>query len=62
MRKTAIPPPKMSSEDYATLAALKTSVETLTGQTGGKITKLGDQATLADVIIKINQILSKLQD
>lgn len=61
MRKTSIPPPSMGSQDYMTLAALKTLVEELTGQTGTRITKLGDQATLADVVVKVNQIIDKLQ-
>lgn len=62
MKKTAIPPPSRDSKDLSTLQALKTAVELITGQTGGKINKLGEEATLADVIVRINQILSKLQD
>jgi hypothetical protein len=61
MKKTAIPAVNYASKDYAVLTALKTSVETLTGQTGTPINKLGDQATLQDVLVKINQIIDRLQ-
>lgn len=61
MKKSSIPAVSITSKDYAVLAALKTNVESLTGQTGGKITKLGETATLADVIVKINQLIDRLQ-
>lgn len=61
MRKSAIPAISITSKDRAVLEALKTSVESLTGQTGTRINKLGEEATLADVIVKINQIIDRLQ-
>lgn len=61
MKKSAIPAINHSSKDYAALVALKTSVESLTGQTGQPIGKLGQQAALQDVIVKINQIIDRLQ-
>lgn len=61
MKKNAIPAVKLTSTDRDVLVALKASIEQLTGQTGTPITKLGTQATLADVIVKLNQIIERLE-
>lgn len=61
MKKSVIPAIKFDSKDADVLGAMKDTIETITGQSGGKILKLGDKATLLDVIIKVNQILDRLQ-
>jgi phage-related minor tail protein len=43
------------------LSAVKETVEQLTGRRGSKIAKLGPTSTLAAVILKVNELLDKLQ-
>lgn len=44
------------------LDPLKENMEKIRGQRGGKIDKLSDSATTAEIIVKINEIISRLQD
>jgi len=41
-------------------SGVKETLEILTGRRSGKITQLSTDATLADVIIKINEIIARL--
>lgn len=43
------------------LSALKESIEQLTARRGAPIAKLGPTSSLAQVIVKINEILDKFQ-
>lgn len=41
--------------------AIKENIESIMGQRGGKIDPLPNTATLADVIAKVNEIISQMQ-
>jgi hypothetical protein len=41
--------------------AIKENLERVTGQQGGRIKRLPDSASLADVIAKVNEIIEQLQ-
>lgn len=41
--------------------ALKENIEQMTGQIDGKIKPLSADATLADVIVKLNALMARLQ-
>lgn len=64
MPKPSIPAvPKTATDHGRHLfdSSLKESVERITGQRGGKLTKLEGTAGLADVIAKINELIDRLQ-
>lgn len=61
MKKPAIP--TVSSQDAqlaAILTPMKQSIEIMTGARGGALDPLPSNATLADVITKINSIIYRL--
>lgn len=41
--------------------AIKESIETITGRRAGRIEKLPEGATLAEVVAKVNEIIDRLQ-
>jgi len=60
-KKLAIP--AIRSEDpglYRTLQALKDNVEQITGVRGQSLTELASDASLSDVIAKVNSIITRL--
>lgn len=62
MSKRAIP--QVPQADLARVnfdKAVKENLEKVTGQIGGKLERLSDSASLADVIAKVNQIIDQLQ-
>ena len=61
MRKPAIP--FVQNDPTGVLTALKENIEIVTGRRRAKITELNrDAATLDDVIMKVNELLARLQD
>jgi len=58
VKKRAIPNPPLGDR-FA--GAVKENLEILMGQRGGKVTPLPDDATLADVVAKVNELLTRLQ-
>jgi len=62
IRKPSIPTVPKSSEPRAGFdAALKETLETITGRRGQKIKLLADDATLPQVVAKVNELLGLLQ-
>lgn len=61
MSKPGIPsvPPSLP-QVYNFLEAVKTNIELLTGVRGGTIEVLSPDATLADVIAKVNEVIARL--
>lgn len=60
-KKPGIPTvPNKDPDTYNVLSTLKETVEILTGVRGGKITTLASTATTAQIITKINEIITKL--
>jgi len=66
MHKRAIPAVPTSAAEHGRMqfdTAMKENVEVLTGQRGSKLTVLATDATLAQVIAKVNAIIiHRLQD
>jgi hypothetical protein len=61
MKRSAIPSPPSGYPDLREmLTAIKENVELLTGVRGTKLTPLASNATLVDIVIKMNQIIDKL--
>ena len=61
MKKRSIPSiPQTELALYNVLASLKENVELLTGVRGGALTELPANASLADCISKINEIVRRL--
>jgi hypothetical protein len=62
MKKPGIPsiPAGKDPDTYNVLSTLKETVEILTGVRGGKLSTLASTATTAQIITKINEIISKL--
>ena len=62
MKKPAIPSTMGVSDPVARnlLSALKENVEIISGARGGEIQSLPSNATLSDVISKINEIIGKM--
>ena len=61
MRKPAIPAVNVPDRRVASLLQpIKQNIETLTGVRGGPLTQLPSDATLADVISKINAIIVRM--
>lgn len=61
MKKPAIPAVNVQDQTVAALLRpLKENVEILTGTRGGSLTKLNSNATLAEVISKINEVIDRL--
>lgn len=59
--KPPIPDVPLGKEgDVRILSALKENVELLTGVRGGPIVKLPSTATLGDVIIKLNELIDRV--
>lgn len=56
MKKPVIP----SNEGIATLAAIKANLDILTGRIGGELKPLSATASTADIINKINEIITRL--
>ena len=61
MKKPTIPAIPFGTPQAEHLSAIKQNIEMLTGKVGGTIENLGTAATLADVIIKLNEVINKLQ-
>lgn len=59
MKKPSIPRVQPQNS-MLVLEALKQNIETITGQRGGEIAQLSSTATLAQVIAKINTIITTL--
>ena len=61
MKRAAIPTPPPGYPDLRDmLTAVKENIELLTGVRGAKLTPLQTNATLVDIIIKVNQIVDRL--
>lgn len=61
MSKPGIPAVPMGPPDiYAFFGAVKTNIELLTGVRGGTLDKLTADATLDDVIAKLNEVIDRL--
>lgn len=61
MKKPAIPSPTGIPQDVArVLRPVKAVLDALTGTTGGEIEQLPSAATTAEIVTKINQIVSRL--
>ena len=61
MRKPAIPAVAVQDHQVASLLRpIKENLEILTGQRGGPLTKLATDATLSDVINKLNTVIDRL--
>lgn len=56
MKKPVIP----NNEGIATLAAIKTNLDILTGRIGGELKPLSATATTSDIIKKFNEIIARL--
>jgi hypothetical protein len=61
MKKPTIPAIPFGTPQSEHLSAIKQNIEMLTGKVGGTIENLGTQASLLDVIIKLNEVINKLQ-
>lgn len=60
-RKPAIPAVNFSDAAVSqAISALKENVEIITGARGGEVSSLGSTATNAEIISKINEIITKL--
>jgi hypothetical protein len=61
MKKPAIPAVAVKDQQVASLLRpIKENIEILTGQRGGSLTKLTTDATLSDVINKLNTVIDRL--
>jgi hypothetical protein len=61
MKKPAIPAVNVNDQSIAALLRpLKENVEILNGVRGGSLTKLETNATLAQVISKLNDVIDRL--
>lgn len=61
MKKPAIPAVSVQDQQVASLLRpIKENIEILTGQRGGSLTKLAPDATLSDVINKLNTVIDRL--
>jgi hypothetical protein len=61
MKKPAIPAVSVLDKQIASLLRqMKENIEILTGQRGGSLTKLASDATLSDVINKLNTVIDRL--
>lgn len=61
MKKPAIPAVSVQDQKVASLLRpIKENIEILTGQRGGSLTKLTADATLSDVINKLNTVIDRL--
>lgn len=62
MRKPSIPQvPRPTQPRQGFDAAVKETLETITGQRAGRIESLASDASLADVVKKLNEIIDRLQ-
>lgn len=62
MRKPSIPQvPRPTQPRQGFDAAVKETLETITGQRAGRIERLASDASLADVVAKVNEIIDRLQ-
>lgn len=62
VRKPSIPQvPRQDQPRQGFDAAVKETLETITGQRAGRIEKLPAGASLADVVAKVNEIIDRLQ-
>lgn len=63
MKKPSIPQVPRSDNQQRTLfdSAVKESLEVITGKRGGSVKTLEPDATLADVIARFNELVSRLQ-
>jgi len=57
----AVPPSAAGQGRVKFDTMVKESIEKLTGQRGGRIQELAADATLADVIAKVNEVIRRLQ-
>lgn len=63
MTKRAIPHvPKKDAPRSGFDEAVKENIETITGRRGNAIELLSDASTTADIIAKLNEIITRLQD
>jgi hypothetical protein len=62
MRKPAIPAVALTNEHHAILNPMKENIEILTGQRGEKIRLLSEDATLPEVIARLNKVIKLLQN
>lgn len=61
-RKRAVPRLPAQGDDRRQFdQAVKENLEILMGQRGGRIERLKQDATLTDVIAKVNEIIARLQ-
>ena len=62
MKKPAIPAVGQMADQRvaALLRPIKENIEILTGQRGGSLTKLDNNATLSEVISKLNEVIDRL--
>lgn len=62
MKKPAIPSVSAITDQKiaALLRPIKENIELLTGQRQGSLTTLSDNATLSDVITKLNEVINRL--
>lgn len=64
MRKRQIPAVPRSASEQGRVefdSSIKENMEVITGRRGTPLTTLADDATLADVIVKINELINRLQ-
>lgn len=61
MKKPAIPPiGSIPQELAAILGPIKANLDIITGRTGGEIKLLSSSATTAQIIVKLNEVISRL--
>lgn len=62
-RKPTIPEvPPMDAAQRRVLQTLKENVEIVTGRRSGAVAQLETGATLEQVVVKVNELLQRLQD
>lgn len=62
MRKPSIPQaPREGQPRGAFDQSIKETLEVITGQRGAKVAKLPADASLADVVAKVNELIDRLQ-
>jgi hypothetical protein len=62
MKKPAIPAIGISTPQRDILEPMKESIEILTGQRGEKLRLLSEDATLPEVIARLNKVIRLLQN
>lgn len=60
MKKPYIPTAKPG--DPPSLEPIRRTIQIITGESGGKIKLLGETATQAEIIAKLNEVIARLMD